>query len=153
MKIRKDLRVVKDPYSGKDYVVVPPIIPDVAVIHALKGDRFGGVTVLGSRNDRLLATAAKKTIAVVEALVEPDEVLPGLQEVYVAPLHIDAVVLAPGGAHPTACPGRYEVDAAHIMTYIAAAKDEASFRTYLNTYIVGPADHDAYLKTVGFNLP
>lgn len=153
MKIRKDLRVIKDPYSGKDYVVVPPIIPDVAVIHALKGDRFGGVTVLGSRNDRLLATAAKKTIAVIEALVEPDEVLPGLQEVYVAPLHIDAVVLAPGGAHPTACPGRYEVDAAHIMTYIAAAKDEASFQTYLDNYIVGPADHDAYLKTVGFNLP
>lgn len=153
MKIREDFKVVKDPYSGEDYVVVPPISPDIAVIHALKGDRYGGVTVLGDRNDRLLATAAKKTIAVVEALVEPDEVLPGLHEVYVAPLHIDAVVWAPGGAHPTACPGRYEVDAAHIMTYIAAAKDEASFRTYLDTYIVGPSDHDAYLKAVGFNLP
>ena len=94
MKIRDDLKTVKDPYSGEDYVVVPPIIPDVAVIHGLKGDRFGGVTVLGARNDRLLATAARKTIAVVEALVEPDEVLPGLQEVYVAPLHIDAVVVS-----------------------------------------------------------
>jgi glutaconate CoA-transferase, subunit A len=153
MKIRKDLSVVKDPYSGEDYVVVPPIIPDIAVIHALKGDRFGGVTVLGSRNDRLLAMAAKKTIAVVEALVEPEEVLLGLDEVYVAPIHVDAVVWAPGGAHPTACPGRYEVDAAHIMTYIAAAKDDAAFRTYLDTYILGPVYHDAYLKAVGFNLP
>lgn len=152
MKIREDLRVVKDPYSGQDYVVVPPIIPDIAVIHALKGDRFGGVTVMGDRNDRLLAMAAKKTIAVVEALVAPDEVLPGLHEIYVAPLHIDAVVLAPGGAHPTACPGRYEVDAAHIMAYIAAAKDETTFRTYLDTYILGPADHDTYLKAVGLNL-
>jgi glutaconate CoA-transferase, subunit A len=153
MKIREDFKVVKDPYSGEDYVVVPPISPDIAVIHALKGDRFGGVTVLGSRNDRLLATAAKKTIAIVEALVEPDEVLPGLHEVYVAPLHIDAIVVAPGGAHPTACPGRYEADAAHMMTYIAAAKDDAIFRTYLDTYILNPADHDAYLNTVGFTPP
>ncbi|NPU84313.1 MAG: hypothetical protein HPY65_07475 [Syntrophaceae bacterium] len=150
MKIRDDFKVVKDPYSGEDYVVVPPIIPDVAVIHGLKGDRFGGVTVLGARNDRLLATAARKTIAVIEDLVEPGEVLPGLQEVYVAPVHVDAVVVAPGGAHPTECPGRYEIDAGHIMTYLTAAKDEASFQNYLETYITGPADHEAYLEKVGF---
>ena len=153
MKIRDDLKAVTDPYSGEDYVVVPPIRPDVAVIHGLTGDRFGGITVLGARNDRLLATAARKTIAVVEALVEPDEVLPGLQEVYVAPLHIDAVVVAPGGAHPTACPGRYEADAAHLAAYVAAAKDAAAFRAYLDTYILGPADHDAYLDAVGFARP
>jgi glutaconate CoA-transferase, subunit A len=153
MKVRDDFRIVRDPYTGKDYVVVPPIVPDVAVIHALKGDRFGGLTVLGARNDRLLATAARKTIAVVEELVEPDEVLPGLQEVYVSPIHIDAVVVASGGAHPTECPGRYGIDAAHLMTYLAAAKDEASFRKYLDTYIVGPPDHAAYLEAVGFKVP
>jgi len=80
-------------------------------------------------------------------------VLPGLQEVYVAPLHIDAVVVAPGGAHPTACPGRYEADAAHLAAYVAAAKDAAAFRAYLDTYILGPADHDAYLDAVGFARP
>ncbi len=95
----------------------------------------------------------EKTIAVVEELVEPGEVLPGLQEVYVAPVHIDAVVVAPGGAHPTECPGRYEIDAGHIMTYLTAAKDEASFQNYLETYITGPADHEAYLKKVGFRTP
>jgi glutaconate CoA-transferase subunit A len=150
MKIRDDLKVVRDPYSGKDYVVVPPVIPDVAVVHAVRGDRFGGITTIASREDRLLAMAARTTIAVVEELVEPDEVLPGLQEVYVAPLHIDAVVLAEGGAHPTSCPGRYPVDAEHIRIYLEAAKDEAAFRDYLNRYILEPQDHSAYLKKVGF---
>jgi len=150
MKVRPDLKVVKDPYSGEEYVAVPPIHPDVAIIHGLKGDRFGGVTVLGDRNDRLLATAAAKTIAVVEALVDPDEVLPGLQEVYVAPMHVHAVVAAPGGAHPTACPGRYGVDAAHMAAYVAAAKDAVAFRGYLDRYIFQPADHNAYLQAVGF---
>lgn len=138
-----------DPYSGHEYVVIPPIIPDVAIIHATKGDRFGGVTTLSMRNDRLLARAAKKTVAVIEELLEPDEVLPGHSEVYVAPVHIDAVVHAPRGAHPTGCPGKYDVDGAHINAYMTAAKDEKSFRQYLDTYIYGPKDHNDYLKKVG----
>jgi glutaconate CoA-transferase, subunit A len=150
LAIRPDLKMVKDPYTGVEYVVVPPIMPDWAVIHATKGERGGGVTTLSARNDRLLAMAAHKTIAVVEELVDPDQVLPGLHEVYIAPVHIDAVVLAPGGAHPTGCPGRYDIDTAHMGAYVAAAKDDASFQSYLDMYILAPGDHDEYLKKVGF---
>lgn len=150
LRIRPDLKTLKDPYSGIEYVVVPPIRPDWAVIHATKGDRYGGITTLSARSDRLLAMASHKTIAVIEALVEPDEVLPGLHEVYCAPVHIDVVVLAPGGAHPTGCPGRYDIDAAHMTAYATAAKDETSFRQYLETYILAPKDHEEYLAKVGF---
>jgi glutaconate CoA-transferase subunit A len=86
----------------------------------------------------------------VEELVEPEDVLPGRQEVFVASVHIDAVVLAPGGAHPTACPGIYETDAAHIREYVAASKDEQGFAAYLDKYIFGPADHGRYLEAVNF---
>lgn len=138
-----------DPYSGREYVVIPPIIPDVAIIHATKGDRFGGVTTLSMRNDRLLALAARKTIAVVEKLLEPDEVLPGRNEVYIAPVHIDAVVLAPRGAHPTAFPGEYGVDEEHIKAYMKSSKDDGSFSRYLDEFIFGAKDHSDYLKKVG----
>lgn len=150
MNIRTDLKTVKDPYTGIEYVVVPPIMPDVAVIHATRGERGGGVTTRSDRNDRLLAMAAKKTIAVVEELVEPDRLLPGLHEVYVAAVHIDAVVPAPGGAHPTGCPGRYGIDASHMTAYTAAAREEGSFQQYLEKYIIAPKDHGDYLATVGF---
>jgi glutaconate CoA-transferase subunit A len=150
LRIRPDLKMIKDPYTGVEYVVVPPIMPDWTVIHATKGDRSGGVTTLSARNDRLLAMASRKTIAVIEELVEPTQVLPGLHEVYIAPVHIDAVVLARGGAHPTGCPGRYDIDASHMAAYVAAAKDEASFQQYLETYILAPKDHNEYLKKVGF---
>lgn len=149
MKIRPDLKTMVDPYSGNEYVVIPAIIPDVAIIYATKGDRFGGVTTLSMRDDRLLARAAKKTIAVVEELLEPDEVLPARNEVYISPVHIDAVVLAPRGAHPTGYPGKYDVDGVHIKAYMAAAKDDTSFRQYLDTYIYGPKDHNDYLRKVG----
>ena len=150
MKIRPDLKTVKDPYTGIEYVVVPPIMPDVAVIHATRGERGGGVTTRSDRNDRMLAMAAKKTIAVVEELVDPDRLLPGPHEVYVAAVHIDAVVPAPGGAHPTGCPGLYGIDERHITAYVAAAREEESFQQYLEKYILAPKDHSAYLATLGF---
>lgn len=152
-KIRPDLKKVRDPYSGNEYIVVPPIQPDVAVIHGLKGDRFGALTVLGIRDDRLLAMAAKKTIAVVEEIVDPEDILPGRHEIYIAPIHIDAIVLAARGAHPTACPGRYDADGAHLMTYMEAARNEALFQDYLDRYIFGPKDHEAYLRAVDSGTP
>ncbi len=150
LKYRPDLKMVKDPYTGNEYVAYPPIIPDVSLIHGYKGDRFGGLTTHAYREDRLLAMAAKVTIAVVEELLEPDEVVPGLYEIYISPLHVDAVVVAPGGAHPTACPGKYETDFKHLDEYVAAAKDEASFQEYLEKYVLGVKDQEEYLKKVGF---
>jgi glutaconate CoA-transferase subunit A len=148
MKIRPDFRVMKDPYTGNEYAVVPPIVPDVAVVHAFMGDRTGAVITDGFRNDRLLAMAAKKTIAVVERLVEPDEVLAGKYGVYVSAFHIDAVVVAHRGAHPTGCRGVYDLDRAHMAEYVSAAKEEGSFRAYLEKYILGPETHEQYLDLV-----
>jgi len=149
MKMRPDLKVMKDPFSGDDYVVVPPIMPDVAVIHAFQGDRYGNVVTDSFRNDRLLAMAAKKTVAVVEQLVEPDDLLPGKYGVYVSTAHIDAVVVAPMAAHPTACRDRYDIDAPHIAEYMEASKDESAFNAYLDRYIRGPASHEEYLIAAG----
>lgn len=149
MKIRKDFHIMKDPFSGNDYVVVPPIVPDVAIIHAFKGDRYGAVITDSFRNDRLLAMAAKKTIAVVEEIVEPEDVVPGKYGVFVSAVHVDALVLAPNGAHPTSCREKYSLDAAHIMEYMEAAKTEESFKAYLDKYIIGPENHEAYLEVVG----
>ncbi len=148
MKIRPDFKVMKDPYTGSDYVVVPPIVPDVAVIHAFMGDRTGAVVTDNFRNDRLLAMAAKKTIAVVEKLAESDEVTAGKFGVYVSAFHVDAVVIAPRGAHPTGCRGVYPLDRAHLGEYMSAAKDEGSFQSYLEKYILGPKDHAEYLDLV-----
>lgn len=149
VKVRKDYKLMEDPFTGNEYYVVPPIVPDVAVIHAFKGDPYGAVITDNLRSDRLLAMAGKKTIAVVEELVEPDEVVPGLNGVYVSSLHVDAVVVAPYGAHPTECRGKYGLDKAHIMEYMAAAKNEDSFQAYVEKYITGPESHEEYLDLVG----
>lgn len=152
MEIRKDFAKVTDPFSGEDYMVVPPIVPDAAIVHGFIGDRFGGVIFDSARNDRLLAMAAKKTIAVVEKVVEPDEVLPGKFGVYTSGVHIDAVVEAKYAAHPTGCSDLYPIDAGHLGAYMEAARNESSFKEYLEKYIFGPADHDEYLKIAGVEV-
>lgn len=149
MKIRPDYKVVKDPFSGNDYVVVPPIVPDVAVIHAFVGGRSGAVVTDSFRNERLLATAAKKTIAVVEELVDEDDVTAGPFGVYVSAVHIDAIVVAPHGAHPTSCRGRYGPDLTHLSEYMEASKSDDTFEEYVNRYIIEPKDHEAYMKVIG----
>lgn len=148
MKIRPDFKVLTDPYSGDDYVVVPSIVPDVAVIHAFAGARSGAVVTDSFRNDRLLATAAKKTIAVVEELVDEDDVTAGRFGVYVSAVHINAVVHAPHGAHPTSCRERYDLDVSHLSEYMEASKTEETFKEYLNRYIIGPKDHEEYMHVV-----
>ena len=99
----------------------------------------------------MLAMAANFTIASVEELVEPDEVLPGLFEIYISPLHVDAVVVAPGGAHPTTCPGKYETDLKHLEEYVMASKSDDTFQEYLEKYVLGPKDLEEYQKIVGFD--
>jgi len=143
--------MVTDPYTGNEFVASPAIIPDVSIIHGYKGDRFGGVTTHSYREDRLVAMAARFTIASVEELVEPDEVLPGTHQIYISPLHVDAVVVAPGGAHPTSCPGKYDIDLKHLEEYVMASKDEASFQEYLEKYVFGPKDLEEYQKIAGFH--
>lgn len=149
MKVNKEIKVVKDPYTGYNYAVLQALIPDVAVIHAFRGDRYGSVITDSSRNDRLLAMAAKRTIATVEEIVEPDDLLAGKYGVYVSTAHIDAIVHAPEGAHPTACRGKYDIDSKHIRAYMKAAKSNSTFQEYLDTYITGPESHEAYLELIG----
>ncbi|MEK7709102.1 MAG: CoA transferase subunit A, partial [candidate division NC10 bacterium] len=54
-----------------------------------------------------------------------------------------------GGAHPTACRGRYRIDETHIQEYLRLAASDAAFRDYLQRYVFDLKDHAAYLAEVG----
>ena len=44
-KLRPEFKVIADPYSGKDVLLVPAIVPDVSLIHALQADAEGNLLV------------------------------------------------------------------------------------------------------------
>ncbi|SDE28597.1 glutaconate CoA-transferase subunit A [Paenibacillus sp. UNCCL117] len=135
MAVRDDFRVLANPYDVREEIaIVPALRPDVALLHGYKADRLGNVVASPSQNNRLLAQASAFTIVSVEELVPPEELraVPGS---FIPSVYVGAVVVAPGGAWPTACPGSYGIDEEHMRLYMEAARSEAAFDAYLSRYV------------------
>jgi glutaconate CoA-transferase subunit A len=142
-KVRPDFRTVVDPYSGKEIFVAPPIVPDWAVIHAVRADGNGNVVCSARESDRLAVLAAKETIVTVEEIVPADRFAARPGEVFLSALHIDLLVVAPGGAHPGACINTYGIDRTHVERYLAASRTADGFRAYLAETVLGKTE-EAY---------
>ena len=128
------------PFTGEELVAVPPLRPDVALIHAPMGDRHGNLHldqpfVLDER----FAAASAMVVATVDRLVPTDEVAAAG---VVIPAHLVAAVAeVPFGAHPASCYPGYAYDRPHLAEYIATAGSE-----YLDRY-VRPGE-EAYRRAV-----
>lgn len=138
--MRADFRKVVDPYTGNETFVVPPIVPDWAVIHAIRADRNGNVICSARESDRLAVLAAKRAIVTVEEVVPPEAFVAHPGEIFLSALHIDLVVIAPRGAHPGACVNAYGIDRAHVELYLAASKTAEGFAAYLAEYVLGTTE-------------
>ncbi len=149
MRIRKDFRLVDDPYHpGEKTVVVPAMVPDVALLHGFRGDRYGNVVLWGRQDARLTAMASRHTIVTVEEIVDgPLTAGPG--ELVLTGIHVSAVVHAPFGAHPSACEPYYLEDLAHLQEYMDAAESPVAFEAYLDRYVRNAPRLADYLAAVG----
>ena len=140
------LKPLANPFGGPDLFAAAALPLDVALIHAGQADAFGNVQHLGAVFvDQMLARAARRVIVQVERLV-PNETIRR------AP--VDAIVVAPYGAHPFASHAAHLYDEAHLRGFVAASRalaagDAAAFAGYVARFIDGPADHAAYLEQVG----
>jgi len=128
-RVRPDVKMVRDPYSGEEYVAFPAIRADVVVIHALVADRMGNARLGGNLGlDRELAMASDQVIVTTERLVDrldgPLE-MPGVRTT--------AVVEAPHGAWPTSCYPDYPVDGDELLDYVEACSG-GSFDAYLQRF-------------------
>jgi glutaconate CoA-transferase, subunit A len=131
-KVRPDVTLVTDPYSGESLPAFPAIRPDVAVIHAPMADRDGNAVVLANKAyDRELGLAASRVIITAERIV--DDPAEFGSEIDVLGRRVSALVHAPSGALPTSCYPYYPLDSTAIMDYIEAC-DGGRFQQYLATF-------------------
>ena len=138
-RLRPEFRVVQNPFAPAERIMlVPPIRPDVALIHAIAATADGTLLLDPVEDDALLAQASRGVVASTERVVASAEELRRAGDgVILQGIHVTALVEAPGGALPTPVRGVYGVDATHIEEYIAAATDDASFKRYLDRYVYG----------------
>ena len=149
-RLRPDFRVIADPFHpDRRVMLVPAIRPDVAVIHAHLADQAGTLLLEEREDDALLAQAARVVIASAERIAPTDEIRRAPTGVRLEGLHVTAVFELPRGAHPTAVRGAYDLDEPHLLAYMAAARDDVTFKAYLDRYVLEPRTHAEYLEAVG----
>ncbi|MEQ9642098.1 MAG: CoA-transferase [Alphaproteobacteria bacterium] len=129
---------------------VPAIKPDVVLLHGMQADELGNVQYAGAGFfDLLLAQAARKVIVSVDRLVTNAQVRAHPHLTKVPAAFVDAVVVAPFGAHPASSPGVYPADEAHLRQYVKASRDTAAFDTYLTEHVRLEGGEAGYRDRIG----
>jgi glutaconate CoA-transferase, subunit A len=144
------IRALASPYGDDTVYVVPPINPDVTIVHAQRADAAGDTQVwglLGSQKEA--AFAAKRVIVVVEELVDESVIRADPNRTIIPGTIVDAVAVVPFGAHPSFAQGYYDRDNTFYVEWDAVSRDAAATAAWLDHYVHGVADHAEYLAALG----
>ena len=138
---------IQDPFTGKPVVAIPPLRPDLCLIHVAKADVYGNCLSLGGRHvEDIIARASKRVILSAEEIVETKELDP--RHTLLPGVLVEAVVHAPYGTWPAACPGVYDHDREHLVEYNELAKQNRT-PEYLERWVYGPSSEADLIKRVG----
>jgi len=143
-------KIINSPFTGEKTLLLKPLKPDIAIIHASRADEDGNVQLLGIEAiiDEI-ARAAEKVIVSVEEIVSKEEIKKCPKYTIIPGFLVNAVVNAPFGAHPCGMFKYYDYDAQHIEYYWKASKDKDDFKRYLNKFVYGTINHYDYLEKIG----
>lgn len=129
----RGFRRVADPYTGAEVLAIPPIRPDIAIIHVPEADSEGNGRVYGSQfEDALMVRAARTVMLTAERIVETEDLARQPELTLVPGFLVGAVVHVPGGAWPGSCYPLYDYDAAAVHAYLALAADPVRLHEYLD---------------------
>lgn len=141
---------VDDPFTGENWLVLKPLIPDVAVMQVQVADEEGNAWILGPRWDNAeQVRASKRTIVITERLVSTEAIRRAPDRTIIPGYRVSHVVHLPFSAHPSSVYDVYDFDEAHIDEYAEASKTPQGFQKYLDEYVFGVKDHWGYLERVG----
>ncbi|WP_300267654.1 CoA transferase subunit A [Microbacterium sp.] len=133
------LRTVASPYSDAEYVAMPALNLDVALVHMNRADEKGNAQFLGPDPyfDDLLAMAAQRTIVSTEKIVPSSQLLDeaSFHTLLFSRMYVSTVVEAPRGAHFTTCEPDYGRDEVFQKHYATSAKDPQAWTRFEETFL------------------
>ena len=141
---------VIDPYAGGRIHVVPPLRPDVTIVHAQRADADGNTQMWGLLGcQREAAFAADRVIVVCEELVDEEVIRADPNRTVLPGFVVDAVVVEPGACHPSYAQGHYDRDNRFYVEWDAISRDPDRIAAWLDEWVYGTADHAGYLAKLG----
>jgi glutaconate CoA-transferase subunit A len=144
------ISTLKDPFTGDDWLVLKPLVPNVAVVQVQVADEEGNAWILGPRWDNEeQVKASERTIVITEKLVSTETIRQDPDRTLIPGFRVSHVVHLPFSAHPSSVYKVYDFDKEHIKKYAEASKTPQGFQEYLDKYVYGVKDHWGYLELVG----
>jgi glutaconate CoA-transferase subunit A len=144
------IRPIESPYGDGTVYAVPPLKPDVTVIHAQRADAAGNTQVWGLLGcQKEAAFAADRVIVVVEELVDETVIRSDPNRTIVPGIVVDAVVVEPWGAHPSYVQGRYDRDNRFYRDWDPISRDPAATDQWLRDWVYDLDGRAAYAEKLG----
>lgn len=145
-----NIRVLEDPFGGAPLHAVPPLNPDLAIIHVQRSDDRGNAHLWGIPGmHREAAHASRKVLVVCEEIVPTEVIRDDPNRTIVTADLVDAVVCEPYGCHPSYAQGYYDRDNDFYRAWGAISRDPAALERWLDEWVHGCADHRAYVDRLG----
>jgi glutaconate CoA-transferase, subunit A len=144
------IREIESPYGDGTVYAVPPLKPDVTIVHAQRADAAGNTQVWGLLGcQKEAAFAADRVIVVVEELVDEAVVRADPNRTIIPGLIVDAVVVEPFGAHPSYVQGAYDRDNRFYLEWDAITKDEEALQAWLREWVHDLDGRASYIEKLG----
>jgi glutaconate CoA-transferase subunit A len=141
---------ITDPYTGKEVVVVPPLNPDVAIVHVQRADAEGNSHIWGIIGEQKEAAfAAKHVIITAEEIVEPEVICSDPNRTLIPSFIVDAVCHVPYCAHPSYTQGYYDRDNVFYLEWDKISSTDEDVQAYLDEWVYGVANREAYWEKLG----
>lgn len=138
------------PFTGKKYLAVPALFPDVAIIHVHEADPLGNSDIRGILvSDVELARAAKRVIITCERLVPTEDFRNDPKKTTIPYYLVDAVIEVPYGSYPGNMPYEYYSDEEHLSEWLQAEEDPQTYKAFLDKFIFHTENFQEYLELCG----
>ena len=149
-RVNPHIQSVESPYGEGSIAVVPPINPDVAIIHAQRADQNGNTQMWGLLGvQKEVAFAAEHVIVVVEEIVDESVIRSDPNRTIIPSLVVDAVVHEPYGAHPSYVQGYYDRDNEFYLQWDRISRDEANTQSWLEEWVYSVGSRGEYVEKLG----
>jgi glutaconate CoA-transferase, subunit A len=144
------IREIESPYGDGVVYAVPPLRPDVTIVHAQRASAGGDTQVWGLLGcQKEAAFAADRVIVVVEEVVDEAVIRADPNRTIIPGLIVDAVVVEPWGAHPSYVQGAYDRDNRFYLDWDPISRDEDLVQAWLRDWVHGVSGRAEYLDKLG----
>jgi glutaconate CoA-transferase subunit A len=141
---------IQDPYSSGEVVLVPPLNPDVAIVHVQRADGQGNGQIWGIIGEQKEAAfSARRVILTAEEIVDEAVIRSDPNRTLIPAFIVDAVCHVPYACHPSYTQGYYDRDNTFYLEWDKISRSPDLVKEYLTEWVYGVKNRSEYWQKLG----